>query len=131
MSSRLLITRERAATRSISELPPIVSGWPVRVLRPRTGNRMRLSVETGFVRLTWPERVSATVAVSFFEQHQAWLERTVRVYRQAEERAAASVLALCAAGRAADARAQADRFARRSPRSPLLARIAGSCAGPR
>jgi hypothetical protein len=46
-----------------------------------------------------------------------------------EERAAASVLALCAAGRARDARAEADRFVRRWPRSPLLSRIEGSCAG--
>ena len=88
---RLLIPRERTSTRSISELPPMVSGWPVKVLRPPTGNRMRLSVETGFVRLTWPVRVSATTAVAFFEQHQAWLERTVRVYRHADDRAIADL----------------------------------------
>ncbi len=91
MSSRLLIPRERAPVRSISEVPAMVSGWPVRLMRPAIGNRMRLSVETGHVRLTWPERVSATVAVSFFEQHQAWLERTVRVYRQADDRAVADL----------------------------------------
>jgi predicted metal-dependent hydrolase len=89
--SRLLIRRERTVARSISEVPATVSGWPVRVLRPPSGNRMRLSVETGHVRLTWPERVSATTAVSFFEQHQAWLERTVRVYRLADERATADL----------------------------------------
>ena len=88
---RLLIRRERASVRSISEVPELVSGWPVRLLRPSVGNRMRLSVETGFVRLTWPLRVSATTAVSFFEQHQAWLERTVRVYRQADDRAVADL----------------------------------------
>ncbi|HEX6271711.1 MAG TPA: hypothetical protein VFZ53_01660 [Polyangiaceae bacterium] len=46
-----------------------------------------------------------------------------------EERAAASVLSLCAAGRKAEARAAAARFARSWPRSPLSGRIASSCAG--
>jgi hypothetical protein len=45
-----------------------------------------------------------------------------------EERAAAGVLALCAAGRQAEAKATADRFAARWPRSPLLPRISSSCA---
>jgi hypothetical protein len=48
-----------------------------------------------------------------------------------EERGAASVLALCAAGRSREARAEAERFVRRWPRSPLLSRIEGSCAGPK
>lgn len=47
----------------------------------------------------------------------------------AEERVAGSVLALCAAGRAREARATAERFQRRWPRSPLLGRIEASCAG--
>lgn len=46
-----------------------------------------------------------------------------------EERAAAAVLALCAAGRSREARAEAERFVRGWPRSPLLSRIEGSCAG--
>lgn len=45
-----------------------------------------------------------------------------------EERSAAGVLALCAAGRQAEAKAAADRFVTRWPRSPLLPRISGSCA---
>jgi hypothetical protein len=48
-----------------------------------------------------------------------------------EERAAASVLALCAAGRTGEARAAAERFTRTWQRSPLLGRVAGSCAGAR
>jgi hypothetical protein len=48
-----------------------------------------------------------------------------------EERAAAGVLALCAAGRVDAARSSAERFEKRWPRSPLLGRIGGSCAGPR
>jgi hypothetical protein len=46
-----------------------------------------------------------------------------------EERAAAGVLALCAAGSVGAARSAAERFEKRCPRSPLLARIDGSCAG--
>jgi len=47
----------------------------------------------------------------------------------AEERAATGILALCADGREDAARADARRFRARWPRSPLTARIAGSCAG--
>jgi len=46
-----------------------------------------------------------------------------------EERAAASVLALCAAGRTSEARAAAKRFGSRWQRSPLSARVSKSCAG--
>lgn len=56
-------------------------------------------------------------------------DRTFRPAILGEERAAASVLALCAAGRTADARAAAKRFSTRWQRSPLSARIARSCAG--
>ena len=83
--------RERAA-RSLPELPDLVSGWPLRVERPPRGNRLKISVETGFTRLIWPERVTGNAAVAFFEQHRAWLERTVRVYRQAEDRAVADLV---------------------------------------
>jgi hypothetical protein len=47
----------------------------------------------------------------------------------AQERAAAGVLAHCAAGRTQQARAEARRFLERWPRSPLVARIQASCAG--
>jgi hypothetical protein len=47
----------------------------------------------------------------------------------AQERAAAGVLAHCAAGRAQQARAEARRFLEHWPRSPLVVRIQGSCAG--
>jgi hypothetical protein len=45
-----------------------------------------------------------------------------------EERSAASVLALCLAGRREQARTQAARFVDRYPRSPLIARLQTSCA---
>jgi hypothetical protein len=47
----------------------------------------------------------------------------------AEERAATGILALCAADRPEAARVEARRFRARWPRSPLAARIDGSCAG--
>lgn len=46
----------------------------------------------------------------------------------AQERAAAGVLTHCAAGRIQLARSEARRFLERWPRSPLVARIQGSCA---
>jgi hypothetical protein len=46
----------------------------------------------------------------------------------AQERAAAGILLDCAAGRAQAARAAARRFIEIWPRSPLIARIQGSCA---
>jgi len=45
-----------------------------------------------------------------------------------EEAAATRVLALCAAGRVAEARRAAGQFVARFPGSPLLARVRGSCA---
>ncbi|HKO54145.1 MAG TPA: hypothetical protein VJV79_40835 [Polyangiaceae bacterium] len=48
-----------------------------------------------------------------------------------EERAAASILALCAAGRKAEARASAQRFYAKSQHSPHAPRIAKSCVGGR
>lgn len=47
----------------------------------------------------------------------------------AEERTVSGILASCAAGRVAAARTQAQSFRARWPRSPLAARVDGSCAG--
>lgn len=47
----------------------------------------------------------------------------------AEERMATGVLYLCATGRTDEAKSKARQFARRYPRSPLLIRIEGTCAG--
>lgn len=90
MTARLQMRRERAA-RTLIDLPSTVSGWPLVIQRPGGGSRLKLSVETGFARLIWPERVSSAAAVSFFEQHRDWLEHTVRVYRQADDRAVADL----------------------------------------
>lgn len=91
MTGRLLIRRERSAS-ALPELPAQVSGWPLRIERPARGNRLRVSVEHGYARLLWPLRISAGSARAFFEEHRCWLEQTVRVHRQAEDRAAADLV---------------------------------------
>lgn len=91
MSGRLQISRERAAS-ALPELPAQVSGWPLRVERPPRGNRLRISVEQGYARLVWPQRIGAAAALVFFEEHRSWLEQHVRVHRQAEDRAAADLV---------------------------------------
>jgi hypothetical protein len=47
-----------------------------------------------------------------------------------EEREASRVFALCRMGNAADARALADAFVRRAPRSPFVDRVRASCREP-
>lgn len=91
MSGRLLIRRERSAL-SLPELPEMVSGWPLRVERPPSGSRLKISVDAGYARLIWPQRVTAAAAVAFFEEHRRWLEQTIRVHRQAEDRASADLV---------------------------------------
>lgn len=59
------------------------------------------------------------------------LDRHARRYprgRLVEEREAARVLALCAAGRGDEARAAATRFVARHPGSPQAARVSRACA---
>ena len=46
-----------------------------------------------------------------------------------EEQRAARILALCAAGRTGEAKAEAQRFLAESPRSPMAERVRSSCAG--
>ncbi|GMU44676.1 MAG: M48 family metallopeptidase [Xanthomonadales bacterium] len=91
MRGQLLIRRERTAS-ALPDLPARVSGWPLKVERPAHGNRLRISVEHGHARLVWPLRIGAASALAFFEKHRGWLEQTVRVYRQAEDRAAADLV---------------------------------------
>jgi hypothetical protein len=96
---------------------------------PRTSRSQQLGAEIELL-----ARVNAAVNAGDGKRALELLgdyDRRFRPSILAEERAAASVLALCAAGRTDAARAAAERFARSSPRSPLLGRIAKSCAGPR
>jgi hypothetical protein len=48
----------------------------------------------------------------------------------AEERTVTGILAQCAAGRSEAAKSEARHFRARWPRSPLAARVDGSCVGP-
>lgn len=67
------------------------------------------------------------------ERAIALLEEQSTAYARGElrqERAAARVLALCQAGRAAEASAEAARFLRENPTSPLADRVRASCASP-
>jgi hypothetical protein len=48
-----------------------------------------------------------------------------------EEALATRVSALCALGRVSEARAVGMRFVQRYPRSPVAARVRGSCAMPK
>jgi hypothetical protein len=77
-------------------------------------------------------RVNAAVNAGEGTRALALLAEYDREFRPGllgEERAAASVLALCAAGRTSEARAAAKRFSSRWQRSPLSARVSKSCAG--
>jgi hypothetical protein len=77
-------------------------------------------------------RVNAAVNAGDGTRALALLAEYDREFRPGllgEERAAASVLALCAAGRTSEARAAAKRFSARWQRSPLSARVSKSCAG--
>ena len=91
MGGRLLIPRERVFS-SLPELPERVGGWPLQVERPARGNRLKMSVDAGFARLIWPQRVAASAALTFFESHRGWLEETVRVHRKSEDRASEDLL---------------------------------------
>jgi hypothetical protein len=65
----------------------------------------------------------ATRALSLLDEHQRRFPAGVLV----EERAATRVLALCAAGRTAEARSSATDFLARYPRSPSAPRVRASC----
>jgi hypothetical protein len=95
-------------------------------MQPKTSRSQQLGAEIELL-----ARVNAAVNAGDGGRALELLAEYDRKFRPsilAEERAAASILALCAAGRTGEARAAAEQFRRRSPRSPLLGRIAGSCA---
>ncbi|AKV00312.1 hypothetical protein AKJ09_06975 [Labilithrix luteola] len=64
-------------------------------------------------------------ALSLLAEHEQRFPRGTL----ASERAMLGVLALCAAGRSAEATVQAERFKERYPHSPLQERLQHSCAG--
>lgn len=68
---------------------------------------------------------NATRSLAILDEHQRKFPSGVLV----EERASTRVLALCAAGRTAEARTSAQDFLRQYPRSPSAPRVRGSCGG--
>jgi hypothetical protein len=115
-----LAERERRA--SAAEAKPGARAFPDEI--PRTSD---LSLEA---------RALSQVQRAVREGHSAealtLLDQQERDFPQGElrqERVAARVVALCAAGRASEARALAASFLVRSPRSPLAARMRTICVG--
>jgi hypothetical protein len=118
--------RITAASPLPSDTPEVASPAPSRAPRTASGSE-QLAAEIALL---------AQVNVAINSGHADRAFALLREYDQRhspgvlrEERAAAGVLALCAAGRVDAARSAAGSFEKRWPRSPLLARIGGSCAG--
>jgi hypothetical protein len=98
-----------------------------RAIAPPSARSQKLAAEIDLL-----ARVNAAVNAGEGTKALALLAEYDREFRPGilgEERAAASVLALCAAGRTTEARAAAKRFYNRWQRSPLSARVSKSCAG--
>jgi hypothetical protein len=72
------------------------------------------------------QRGDYSAALAKLDEHQKAFPSGVL----SEERTAARIVALCAAGRQADARSLATAFLARHPSSPLAPRVRTSCGGP-
>jgi hypothetical protein len=121
--------RITAASPLPSGAPEVASPTPSRAPRIPPGRTDELAAEIALL-----SQVNVAINSGQAERAFALLSEYDHRYSPGvlrEERAAAGVLALCAAGRADAARSAAGRFEKRWPRSPLLARIGGSCAGPK
>jgi len=125
-----------AAPEPESEASPLVPATPPASARISSGDRANGAPSSRSQKLAAEiellARVNAAVNAGEGARALALLAEYDREFRPAilgEERAAASVLALCAAGRTAEARAAAKRFYSRWQRSPLSARVSKSCAG--
>ncbi len=97
-----------------------------RVARPMASS---IAAETALLQQAQSELQSGEPerALELLDQHaREHASGTLR-----EERQAARVLALCRAGRAEQARAEARRFAAEFPRSPHRARVLSACAQPK
>jgi len=117
---------------------PVPASLPDPKSAPRTPGRSEASPATRSQQLSaeieFLARVNGAVNAGDGSRALTLLAEYDRKFRPsilAEERTAASVLALCAAGRKAEAGTAAERFARTWPRSPLLGRVRNSCAGTR
>jgi hypothetical protein len=123
---------EVASTASVSTAP-LDSALRVAQL-PATGHSTRaqpsadLEAEMGLLTSSQAaiQRGDYSAALAKLDEHQKAFPAGVL----SEERTAARIVALCGAGRQAEARSLAAAFLARHPSSPLAPRVRGSCAGP-
>ena len=127
-----------AAPERASQGTPIASERPPESVRAPAGHRSNRGStarsQTLAAEIALVARVNAAVNAGSGAKALELLAEYDREFRPGmlgEERAAASVLALCAAGRTAEARAAAQRFHARWQRSAHAPRLAKSCAGTR
>jgi hypothetical protein len=92
---------------------------------PRPASPDQLEAELGLLRAAQRELAAGNAdrALELLDAHQRGFENGA----MGQERRAARVIALCQAGRVAEARAEAARFLQQSPRSPLAARVRSAC----
>lgn len=119
---------EVAPQASASSVPPATSLRPTRVgASAQPSDVDSLAEELALMRevRTALSSGNASRALTLLDEHARRFPRGTL----GQERQATRVLALCAAGRVGEARAEAARFEKAAPRSPLLPRIRSSCAG--
>ncbi len=77
-------------TQIVAAFPESIHGWPLVIERPARA-RMKIALGQGEVLFVWPENTALVRAQAFFDEHRAWLERTVRSHRRIHDRAAADL----------------------------------------
>jgi hypothetical protein len=134
-------TPEAPAKTAIPTPPVPVSAAPtssaaVEVAKPSTTTKPRATAPVAGSSLVEEterlEKAQAELRAGHPDRALAALDEQDAEFKQGtlrEERRAGRILALCAAGRKAEAKAEAARFLAESPRSPTAARIRSSCAG--
>jgi hypothetical protein len=137
-AARLPVLTPESDSKPVTEPPAAASEVPSPPSHPRGSPRRREanSPPVPPADLTGELGILTQVSAATRRGDAARADELLRTYdarypsgQLAQERAAAGVLAHCAAGRTELARAEARRFLERWPRSPLVARIQVSCAG--
>ena len=125
------VPRAAAPAAVVTEAPalPAKPVAPVSVDPPRASASLgatSLAEETRLLHAAQRElaRKNTSAALALLDEHASKFPGGAL----AEERTAARVLALCDLGRTAEARLAADAFVEKSPQSPLVPRLRGSCA---
>jgi hypothetical protein len=127
------VTHPNAAVHPMAAQAPAVAAFPSSASSASLATPAPSAVGLA---LSVEARALAKVQSALKEGRNAEALRLVEEQRQQfahgelqQERDAARIVALCAVGRVADARAAARDFLTGSPRSPFAARIRASCAG--